>query len=83
MGNWVLNNMKMHVEKKDLIIVEKTYHFNIVIDSYNYFIIVQTINIDGKETPISYKRGVSNWDCQKRLSVSKKIKMQRMIDLMF
>lgn len=75
--------MKMHIEKKDLVLTEKTYHFNIVIDSFNYFIIVQTINIDGKETPISYKRGKSFWDCNGKLKTKDKIKMQRMIDLMF
>jgi len=75
--------MKMQIEEKKCVTIEKTYHFNIKIDDDNYFIIVQTMDIDGRETVVSHKRGVTYWDCQKRLKTAQKKAIKRMIELMF
>ena len=73
----------MQVEEKKCVVIKKTYHFNIKIDDDNYFYIVQTLDISGEENIMSYKRGNTFWDCQKRLKTAQKKKIKRMIDLMF
>lgn len=73
----------MQIEEKRCVTIEKTYHFNFKIEDDNYFIIVQTLYIDGKEKVLSHKRGVTYWDCQKRLKTAQKKAIKRMIELMF
>jgi uncharacterized Zn finger protein len=73
----------MQIEEKKLVGVEKTYHFKISIEKDEYFFVVQTFFIDGKEFVMTIKRGVTFWDCQKRLKTSQKKQIKRMIELMF
>jgi hypothetical protein len=73
----------MQIEEKKCVAIEKNYHFNIKIDDDNYFIIVETLDIDGKETVVSQTRGVAYWDCQKRLKTAQKKAIKRMIELIF
>jgi len=73
----------MMVERKELVTVEKTYHFCIKIQKDEYFFIAETLNIKDKEEVISIRRGVTFWDCQKRLTTSQKKEVKRMITRMF
>lgn len=71
------------IEHNKCVSARKTYHFNIKIDDDNYFIIVQTDTIYGKEIVTSVFRGTTHWDCQKRLKKAQKKAIERMINLMF
>jgi len=77
--------MKIQIEEKKVVLIEKTYHFMIKIDGDLYFIIVQTqtIGINGKETVVSKKRGITSLDCRKRLRTAQKKLIKRTIDTMF
>ena len=71
--------MKIQIEEKKCVSVEKTFHFKIKIDSDLFFIIIQTI--DG--IVVSQERGVTYWDCQKRITKEQKklikITIERML----
>jgi hypothetical protein len=73
----------MQIEEKRLVGVEKIYHFKISIEKDEYFFIVQTFFIDGKEFVMTIKRGKTYWDCQKKLKNSQKKEIKRMIERMF
>ncbi|MEK6880119.1 MAG: hypothetical protein AABY22_10945 [Nanoarchaeota archaeon] len=71
--------MKIQIEEKKCVSVEKTFHFKIKIDSDLFFIIIQTI--DG--IVVSQERGVTYWDCQKRLTKEQKKLIKITIERMF
>ena len=73
----------MKIEEKRLVGVEKIYHFKISIEKDEYFFVVQTFFIDGKEFVMTINRGATYWDCQKRLKNSRKKEIKRMIERMF
>lgn len=71
--------MKIQIEEKKCVSIEKTFHFKIKINSDLFFIIVQTVD----NIVVSQKRGVTHWDCQKRITKEQNKFIEIMINKMF
>ena len=75
--------MKIQIESKRCVTIEKTYHFNISIDNECYFFIVQTVFEEDNQIIVSIKRGITYWDCCKKLTKKQKKEIKLIIERMF
>lgn len=58
---------------------KRLLHLSITYNNEDYFFIVKTLLISGKHMITEIRRGITSWDCDKKLKRSEKTKIKKLI----